>query len=186
MERPHPGGARHHGRVPGFCRGSRGGGAVRQGIVGPHLRGQFAQYEATAILFAIAYIFIGFFLRPILVLKATRQTRQLFVIQIVSLVVSVVTTVAFCVLWGVNGAAAAVLVTYAATAATYRFFVRRAHHAVLQENGGEEATSGSTTPSPSRRRLPCTGLMRTYPLPLTVPNPSRAPISTGRLGPWRQ
>ena len=149
LERPHPGGAtRHHGRVPEFCRGSRGGGAVRQGIVGPHLRAQFAQYEATAILFAIAYIFIGFFLGPILVLKATRQTRQLFVIQIVSLVVSVVTTVAFCVLWGVNGAAAAVLVTYAATAATYRFFVRRAHHAVLQENGGEEATLRLDDPEP--------------------------------------
>jgi O-antigen/teichoic acid export membrane protein len=105
-------------------------------IYGP----QFAQYETTAILFAIAYIFIGFFLGPILVLKATRQTRQLFVIQIVSLIVSVVTTVAFCVLWGVNGAAAAVLVTYAATAATYKFFVRRAHQAVLKENAVEDVT----------------------------------------------
>ena len=128
-------------------------GAVVVALFGKELLGriygrQFAQYETTAILFAIAYIFIGFFLGPILVLKATRQTRQLFVIQIVSLIVSVVTTVAFCVLGGVNGAAAAVLVTYAVTAATYRFFVRRAHHAVLQEHAGEDVTLRLDVPEP--------------------------------------
>jgi O-antigen/teichoic acid export membrane protein/O-antigen ligase len=101
---------------------------------------QFAQYDTTAILFGIAYIFVGFNLAPILVLKATRKTRPLLYVQIVSLIVSLCTMVGFCVVWGVTGAAVAVVITYGVTAATYQLYARRTRRSSLLE----ESTGNGT------------------------------------------
>jgi O-antigen/teichoic acid export membrane protein len=98
----------------------------------------FAHVEPAAILFAFAYVFIGFYLGPVLILKATRQTRWLLVVQVVSLLVSIASTVGLCVSLGVNGAALATVVTCAATAVAYRWCQQRSYRV-----GSQAATAGS-------------------------------------------
>ncbi len=90
-------------------------------IYGP----KFAHLGLVAVLFAIAYIFQGFALGPILVIKATRQTHWLFIVQAISLAVSVVTMVGLCLTVGVTGAALAMVITYAITSVAYRWCQHR-------------------------------------------------------------
>jgi O-antigen/teichoic acid export membrane protein len=90
----------------------------------------FAHLELVAVLFGVAYIFMGFSLGPILVLKSTRQTHWLLVVQFVSLAVSIAATVGLCLAFGVTGAAIATVIAYAATAVTYRWCQHRVRHVV--------------------------------------------------------
>ena len=116
--------------------------AVWGGTLLSHIYGtQFGHLETAAVLFGIGYIFMGFWLGPILVLKSTRQTRWLLHVQIVSLAVSIGFTFAFCVVWGVNGAALATIVTAAATALAFKYSQARVRRSkVLEEKVVEAAT----------------------------------------------
>jgi len=84
----------------------------------PLLRGiygeSFVRYAQAARIMALAYIISAFFMGPILVLKATKRTRPLFVVQVVALVSSVAAVAVCSNLYGVNGAAAALLLSNAA------------------------------------------------------------------------
>jgi O-antigen/teichoic acid export membrane protein len=91
-------------------------------IYGP----SFAHLEVAAILMAIAYMIISFTLGPVLVLKATRNTRPLFHIQVFSLVVSLASLAVLAEVWGVDGAAGATAVTFAAGALGTRWVQHRA------------------------------------------------------------
>jgi O-antigen/teichoic acid export membrane protein len=84
----------------------------------PLLRGiygeSFVRYAQAARVMAVAYILSAFFMGPILVLKATKRTRPLFVVQVVALVSSIAAVAVCGSLYGVNGAAAALLLSNAA------------------------------------------------------------------------
>ena len=81
----------------------------------------FGRLETTSVLFGVAYVVIGFFLGPVLVLKATRRTRWLMHVQILGLIVSAVSMAVFCAELGVVGAADATIVTNVAYALAYRW-----------------------------------------------------------------
>ncbi len=102
------------------------GRALLSHIYGP----AFEHLETAAVLFGVAYIFMGFWLGPILFLKATRQTSWLLHVQLFSLAVSIGSMVVLCLAMGVNGAAMGTIVTYAGTAGAYmccQHWVRRSH-----------------------------------------------------------
>ena len=90
----------------------------------------FGRLETTSVLFGVAYVVIGFFLGPVLVLKATRRTRWLMHVQILGLIVSAVSMAVFCAELGVVGAADATIVTNVAYALAYRWCQRAARVAV--------------------------------------------------------
>ncbi|HTZ07889.1 MAG TPA: hypothetical protein VMB72_02385 [Acidimicrobiales bacterium] len=90
----------------------------------------FAHLELAAVLMAIAYVVLSFNLGPILVLKATRHTRALFRIQLLSLVASLASLAAFSLTWGVDGAAAATIVTYAVSSGSSHWVQRRVRRTV--------------------------------------------------------
>ena len=134
-------------------------------IYGP----SFSHLELAAILMAIGYIVISFGLGPILVLKATRNTRSLFHIQFVSFVVSLASLSVLAVVWGVNGAAGALIVTSLFSAGGSRW----AQHRVLKtipkgtgEPGAPEETGEPATPNGTAE--PATSVSSTGP---RGPNP---------------
>ena len=114
-------------------------------IYGP----SFAHLELAAILMAIAYMIISFSLGPVLVLKATRTTRPLFHIQLVSLVISAASLAVLSEVWGVNGAAGATMVTFAASAVGLRLVQHRALQGRYQkgEKTGPPDSLGGPLPS---------------------------------------
>jgi hypothetical protein len=100
---------------------------------------------------AVAYMIISFSLGPVLVLKATRNTRPLFHIQLVSISVSVLSLSVLSVIWGVNGAAGAMIVTYGASAAGLRWVqhrVLRGHYRGGRETVGQSPPDGSLASRP--------------------------------------
>jgi O-antigen/teichoic acid export membrane protein len=115
-------------------------------IYGP----SFAHLELAAILMAVAYMIISFTLGPVLVLKATRNTRPLFHIQLVSLVVSAASLAVLSELWGVNGAAGATMVTFAIGAAGTRWVQHRVlqGHYEKSEKADQETHEGEPRPEP--------------------------------------
>lgn len=132
--------------IAGFCSFFAGavvilafGKSLLTSIYGP----SFGHLELAATLMAIAYIVLSFILGPILVLKATRNTRPLFHVQLVTLLVSLVSLVALSVVWGVNGAAGATIVTYMVSAAGFRWV----QHRVLKgHDQGKVETRGPAPP----------------------------------------
>jgi O-antigen/teichoic acid export membrane protein len=72
-------------------------------IYGP----EFAKYATTAKIVAIAWLVPAFSGGAMLILKVTRNTRTLFNIGLVTMVILMVGTVALASAWGINGAATA-------------------------------------------------------------------------------
>jgi O-antigen/teichoic acid export membrane protein len=97
---------------------------------------EFSHFSSTAGLLAVAYIIGAVGLGPILTLKVTKQTRALFQVQVVALVVSTASVTALAVRWGVVGAAGAVVVTGAANLVGWLKAYRRTARAAA---GGREA-----------------------------------------------
>jgi O-antigen/teichoic acid export membrane protein len=91
----------------------------------------FGHLETVAVLMAIAYVCVSFSLGPVLVLKATRNTRWLFHIQLLSLVVSLISVAALAWAYGVDGAAGATLVTYALTAVAAGWMQHRVRRSLV-------------------------------------------------------
>jgi O-antigen/teichoic acid export membrane protein len=104
-------------------------------IYGP----QFAHLELTAVLFGVAYIFVGLFLGPILVLKATRQTRWLMSVQSLCVAVYIVGLVGFSLAFGVPGVALAAVVAYPVTAVAYRWCQHRVRRSFGSAGVAKEA-----------------------------------------------
>ena len=104
----------------------------------PLLRGiygeQFVRYAQAARLMAVAYILSAFFMGPILVLKATKRTRPLFTVQVVALVSSVAAVAVFSSLYGVDGAAAALLISNAAILVALLLYQQGARRSILHSH----------------------------------------------------
>jgi O-antigen/teichoic acid export membrane protein len=94
------------------------GRALLSRIYGP----QFAHLELVAVLIAVAYIFMGCSVGPVLVLKTTRNAHRIFYVQVVTLIVSLATVTALTLRFGVTGAAVATIATYGAAAAGARWY----------------------------------------------------------------
>ncbi len=96
----------------------------------------FVRYAQAARLMAVAYIVSAFFMGPILVLKATKRTRPLFTVQVVALVSSVAAVAVFSSLYGVNGAAAALLISNAAILVALLLYQQGARRSILHPAPG--------------------------------------------------
>jgi O-antigen/teichoic acid export membrane protein len=96
----------------------------------------FGHLELAALFMAIAYIVISFNLGPILVLKATRNTRWLFKIQLVSLVASLCSVAGLSLAFGVNGAAAATIITYVVSATGLGWVQHRVRGSITPQETG--------------------------------------------------
>lgn len=97
---------------------------------------QFAHFWGIAVLIGIAYLLLGFTLGPILILKTLRLTRWLMLAQAVLLVVSVASTAALCLPFGVTGAAEASLVGFGSTAVLYIYLSRKARAGTVADSTG--------------------------------------------------
>ena len=95
----------------------------------------FGHLELAALLMAIAYVVISFNLGPILVLKSTRNTRWLFHIQLVSLVVSLASVTVLSLAYGVNGAAAAMIVTFVVSSGGSQWVQHRVRSSIVRPGG---------------------------------------------------
>jgi O-antigen/teichoic acid export membrane protein len=131
--------------IAGFC--SFLGGAVLVAAFGQTLLTSiygpsFSHLETAAILMAISYIVLSFCLGPTLILKATRNSRALFHLQLLTLTVSLSSLGVLAVLWGVNGAAASLIVTFLVTAVSMRWV----QHRLLRGHDLEEGETGDLQP----------------------------------------
>jgi O-antigen/teichoic acid export membrane protein len=97
----------------------------------------FGHFELTAVLIALGQLVIAAYLGPVLVIKATRNTRMLLPVQVVSLVVSTACSAALAIAFGVLGAAAAIIPTNLAIAISYGWLQRKAHVAVASAATGQ-------------------------------------------------
>jgi O-antigen/teichoic acid export membrane protein len=86
---------------------------------------EFVKYATAARIIALAWLVQTLGLGPILVLKATKQARALFNIALVSVIAACISLPSFSYLWGVNGTAAALVVTAAVTAGVELYGYRR-------------------------------------------------------------
>ena len=80
-------------------------------LLSEDLRAAVRPPEGVAVIIAIAYIFTGFWLGPVLVLKQTRNAHRIFFAQIVTLVVSMSTVTVLTLHFGLTGAAWATIAT---------------------------------------------------------------------------
>lgn len=101
----------------------------------------FGHMYLAAVLIAVGYVFIGFFLGPVLVLKATRNTRRLFFVEVTTLTASISSVAALTVLYGTTGAAAAAICTYASAAVSFHWFQRLIHREVEESQDTQNATA---------------------------------------------
>lgn len=97
----------------------------------------FGHFASTADIIAVGYLVASVSLGALLSLKATRQTRQIFQVSVVSLVVSTVAIVVLGPMYGINGAAVATVIGFAAMAvamltAHFRCSRKAAEHITLE------------------------------------------------------
>jgi O-antigen/teichoic acid export membrane protein len=86
----------------------------------------FGEYANTAKIVALAFLVQSFSLGGLLGLKASRNTRELFRIGVLLLVVSTIAMVAFSYAWGIEGTAWSMVVTAAVTDVALFRAMRRA------------------------------------------------------------
>jgi O-antigen/teichoic acid export membrane protein len=122
------------------------GGPLLKWTYGP----AFSHDWPAADLFAAAFFVTSVGLGPILVLKTTRNTRSLFRVQLISLVVSVVSVSVLAVTDGVRGAAIAAIVTGMANMIGILYYGKRARDGLLEqiENEKSGGTPGQAGPVP--------------------------------------
>jgi O-antigen/teichoic acid export membrane protein len=111
----------------------------------------FGRYGETAQLTAMAFIIAGFFMGPILALKATKRTRQLFITQVIALITSIVGVFVFGYLYGVNGAAAAALISNVAVIGALLIYQRSARLSIQHQP--ENPDTGPVTVAPDGIQL---------------------------------
>jgi O-antigen/teichoic acid export membrane protein len=106
---------------------------------------EFSRYWPAAELFAVAFLINSIGLGPILILKTTRNTRWLFRVQLITLVVSFAAVSVLAVLEGVTGAAAAAIVTSTANVIFLTHYGRAARKRLVnsEEEGSGQGDSDS-------------------------------------------
>ncbi len=109
---------------------------------------------------AVAYVFLGFSVGPVLVLKQTRNAHRIFYTQVATLVVSLSAGAVLTLRFGVTGAAFATIATYVAAATSVRWH----QHVVRRSEADRPMLRSVETPSGS---------------PSEAPPPSTAPQLTG-------
>jgi len=114
------------------------GRSLLSAIYGP----TFGHLELVALLMAISYVVCSLTLGPILVLKATRNTRWLFHTELATLAVSLCSVAALSVAYGVTGAAAAAIVAQSASVTGARWAQRRVHQSISAQEAGVEPEVG--------------------------------------------
>jgi O-antigen/teichoic acid export membrane protein len=138
-------------------------------IYGP----SFGHLELAALLMAVAYIALAFNLGPILILKATRNTRWLFHLQLIDLVVALTAVTVLSINYGVSGAAGASIVMYGVSAMGARWVQHRVR------SSGSLAATPSEPPGPELPVLELPGLdLPVLQLPV-LPPPGPEPTVTG-------
>jgi O-antigen/teichoic acid export membrane protein len=111
----------------------------------------FVRYAQAARIMSVAYIISAFFMGPILVLKATKRTRPLFIVQIIAGVSSVAAVVVGSSLYGVNGAAGALLISNAIIFLAFLVYQQGARRSILHASTAEpevEASALAVEPGP--------------------------------------
>jgi hypothetical protein len=95
--------------------------------------------------YRVGYLLVAVILGPILILKTLRQTRLLMLAEAALLVVSVASTAALCVPFGVTGAAEASLGGFGSTAVLYSYLSRKARAGTVADS--TEATIPPLAPA---------------------------------------
>jgi O-antigen/teichoic acid export membrane protein len=106
----------------------------------------FSRYWLACELFALAYVVTSIGLGPILILKATRNTRALFRVQAFGLVASLVAVCVLAVTNGVSGVAGAAIVGGMANLAGLTYYGRSARAEVLRAEREHPHGEGSDQP----------------------------------------
>jgi O-antigen/teichoic acid export membrane protein len=113
----------------------------------PLLRGiygeSFVHYAQAARVMSVAYILSAFFMGPILVLKATKRTRPLFMVQVISGISSIAAVAVCATLYGVNGAAAALLISNAAILVALLLYQQAARRSIIHPRPAVPDAEGS-------------------------------------------
>jgi O-antigen/teichoic acid export membrane protein len=104
---------------------------------------EFSKYWPAAELFAIAFLISSIALGPILILKTTRNTRSLFRVQLISVIVSVAAVIVLALTEGVTGAAAAAIVTSVATVLLLTHYGRKAKDQLIHTEAQDSGQIGS-------------------------------------------
>jgi O-antigen/teichoic acid export membrane protein len=124
---------------------------------------EFGKYSHVALLLAVAYFFTTFSLGAILSLKTTRQTRVLFRVTLITLVVSLASVAILASTFGVQGAAEAAIVSGIAASSAqlmvhFRSSRREAERLQSESQsageGPDAGESGSDGSAPTRGPAP--------------------------------
>jgi O-antigen/teichoic acid export membrane protein len=99
---------------------------------------QFVKYTQTANIIALAWLIQAFGLGTILTLKATRQSRRLFHVAVISFVVAAIAIVTFSYAWGPNGTAWGLVVQSTITLLTLLWAQRHAAREFADVKGAAE------------------------------------------------
>ncbi len=103
----------------------------------------FVRYAQAARIMSVAYIISAFFMGPILVLKATKRTRPLFMVQVISGIASVGAVAVCTTLYGVNGAAGALLISNAIILVALLMYQQAARRSILHPRQAEPDVEAS-------------------------------------------
>lgn len=151
------------------------GGQLLSAVYGP----SFAHLQVTAIICAIGLCFSPLLLGPVLVLKITRHTQPLFQVQLLVSCIALGSVAVLSSLYGVNGAAGALIVTGFANVVLLRWFQYRVHRSI--EHTGDRPTE-HTEDRPTlglfgsvRRRV----IMNAHFLLMLSPSPPPSSIDSG-------
>ncbi|HMK62475.1 MAG TPA: hypothetical protein VK386_02555 [Acidimicrobiales bacterium] len=127
------------------------GGPLLRFVYGP----DFARYWAAADLIAVAYLFTAIGLGPVLILKASRRTRDLFRVQVITMVAALSSVTVLALRYGVAGAAGSAIITAAVALTGCLWYCRSARSELLA------ATTTGHAPSIRTQAV-------VHPLPLTA------------------
>jgi O-antigen/teichoic acid export membrane protein len=127
------------------------GGPLLRVTYGP----EFSKYWPAADLFVIAFLIASLAIGPILILKATRNTRSLFRVQLITLSLSLVAVSVLAVTEGVNGAAAATILANAANVIFLTHYSRAARDRLVHSEDLSVDPPGDATRHPGDDRPPC-------------------------------
>lgn len=118
------------------------GGDLLRWTYGP----EFSRYWPASELFALGFLISTIGLGLILILKTTRNTRSLFHVQFITLVVSIAAVSVLAVTNGVSGAAAGSIVGSTALVAGLTYYSCRARNQLLRSAEVGTADSDSSSP----------------------------------------
>jgi O-antigen/teichoic acid export membrane protein len=115
------------------------GGPLLRVTYGP----EFSKYWPAAEFFAVSFLIASIGLGPILILKTTRNTRSLFRVQFITLIVSFIAVGILALTEGVTGAAEAAIVSSIANVIFLSHYGRAARNRLMHSEDPGSGLSGS-------------------------------------------